>query len=268
MMLSRLYNKHTRAQLDVYWWRREPSKGLNFGDEITPFVIEKLWGYRCRWRPPEQCQIAGAGSIIEVLQNNSGGNPTEVWGSGFIKEGGQNKKPNLKFRAVRGVLSQDRVVGKPVLGDPGLLIPFVVKPATSFKFKYGIVPHYTDHNDPLIKQLLKSLPNSSFIDVLSEPKKVAKEISSCEIILSSSLHGLILADAYGVPNLRLDVSQNIIGQGYKYRDYASSVGRSIPALTPPDIKNLSPNQIEKTANNAEIGIINKLQQGLIDSFPY
>lgn len=267
-MLLRLYNKYTKGRLDVYWWRGKTSGKLNFGDEITPLVIEKLWGYRCHWTPPEHCRLAGAGSIIEVLQNKANGNEIEVWGSGFIKEGGKNENTNLKFRAVRGGLSQNRVDGSPVLGDPGLLMPLVVKPAPSRRFKYGILPHYADRENPLVNQLLISLPNSTFIDVYSKPNRVAKEISSCEIILSSSLHGLILADAYQVMSLRLDISRKVIGRGYKFNDYATSVARSIPTITTADMRGFGAGQIERVANKAESAVVGPLQKRLIDSFPF
>ena len=56
-------------------------------------------------------------------------------------------------------------------------------------------------------------------------KSVIDQICSCESIASSSLHGLIISDAYHVPNTRILLSTLIEGGDFKYLDYFASVHR-------------------------------------------
>jgi pyruvyltransferase len=45
----------------------------------------------------------------------------------------------------------------------------------------------------------------------------------CKIVLSSSLHGLVLADSFQIPNKRIVLSNNIIGGDFKFKDYYSGI---------------------------------------------
>jgi len=55
---------------------------------------------------------------------------------------------------------------------------------------------------------------------------VLREASKCERIMSSSLHGIILADALGIEN-QWEYSERVFGKGFKFRDYASALGETI-----------------------------------------
>jgi len=63
------------------------------------------------------------------------------------------------------------------------------------------------------------------IDILSGVKQVIDDICSCERIFSSSLHGLIAADAYGIHSTWIKFSNKIEGNDFKFYDYFESVGR-------------------------------------------
>ncbi|QQG50890.1 MAG: polysaccharide pyruvyl transferase family protein [Candidatus Saccharibacteria bacterium] len=257
-----------KAPLKVYWWRYQYPKKLNFGDEITPYLIEYIWGRKCVWTDVPTCELAGAGSIIGVLQTESKGNVIKVWGSGFIEEGDDNDCSNLDFYAVRGPLSRQRVKAdrKIALGDPGLLSNLAFEPSRQKKYKVGIVAHYVDKESPFLDKI-KNDPTYLLIDPLQTPAKVAKDITSCELVLSSSLHGLIVADSFAVPNFWMPLSDNLTGGSYKFNDYYMSTERELVSVKP-DI--LGDNSAITTAIQSYVPVrrLRRLQRALIKSFPY
>lgn len=231
----------------------------NFGDDLSPYIISKLTGDKVVYRKPfsiKRCSldlmrffktilfkkiidssllkyspfhktIISIGSILEESTSN-----TIVWGAGI---GSRNIKiKGGTFLAVRGPLSQQRLaeLGFNVpnaVGDPAILLPIIYpykSNSNAKKFKIGIIPHKSDYED-----LFKIIHNHNVKEVLIlnllEPnlEKVIDEIISCDYILSSSLHGLIVAHAYNIPAIRF-INNKLFGDGSKFIDYFSSVNIS------------------------------------------
>jgi len=156
---------------------------------------------------------------------------TIVWGSGFISAKSAIHAQPLKICAVRGPLSRQRVLNlgyecPEVYGDPALLYPRYYHPPQTRKHKLGLVAHYIDRHDPQFSKL-KASGKVLDINVKGSVNNVIAQINSCERIISSSLHGLILADAYGIPSTWIKITDKVIGNGFKFRDYFASVGRDI-----------------------------------------
>lgn len=49
--------------------------------------------------------------------------------------------------------------------------------------------------------------------------EVLDQICSCEYIASSSLHGLIMSEAYDIPNLWIELSGKLMGGHFKFHDF-------------------------------------------------
>ncbi|MBD1577917.1 polysaccharide pyruvyl transferase family protein [Vibrio sp. S11_S32] len=166
----------------------------------------------------------GVGSILNSMTKKS-----VVWGSGLISESSVDDIRDLgRIYALRGDKTKRKIESRfniklnVPLGDPALLMPRVYKKEINSKsiYRFGIVPHYVDIHHPMIEEMISC--GGKVIDVSLPVEEFIKQISMCDVILSSSMHGLILADAYKIPNIRLVFSDNITGGDFKFDDYYST----------------------------------------------
>lgn len=207
------------------------------------------------------------GSSIHLCDEN-----TIIWGAGCISpEHLPLCKPKI-VKAVRGPLTRKILVKNnincpEIYGDPALLLPYIYN-FTEVKKKYqlGIIPHYIDKNCKIIQQLEKR-KDILIIDIQtgSNFKKLIKQMLSCETIISSSLHGLVVADAYNIPNEWCEFSDKVVGQGFKFKDYFASVGRT--TVAPLDLRENFDEQIINTHLANWKSIIFDASK-LLQSFPY
>ena len=213
---------------------REKPCHYNLGDELNFYILKavspyKLYNYRdiyCFSSTNYSC----IGSLIDIgLLNNH----TIIWGSGaMIGKGKLNYKP-LKVCAVRGKLTRKYLLEQgidcpEIYGDPALLLPKIYQPKVEKQYKLGVIPHYVDQENPLVTELSHLYGGNVCIIKMKDYrdwKDVVDNINRCEQIISSSLHGLILSDAYNIPNAWVEFSDRVAGEGFKFKDYFSAVER-------------------------------------------
>lgn len=159
-----------------------------------------------------------AGSMLNHATKHS-----VVWGAGLASMlDGVN--PDLRIKAVRGPISRMRAINcgascPKVYGDPGILLPKFYTPQVKKRYDWGVVPHYVDH----LRAYSRFEGLAEVIDPLQPVESFVEQVASCERIISSSLHGIIIAHAYGVPAVWVKMSDSIGGDGTKYRDYYQSI---------------------------------------------
>lgn len=198
------------------WWYR-PKGFTNFGDELGPAILRRL-GHEPRWIHVEEAELITCGSIIEQVTSIIPPFPNpypEVWGSGLMYSRPPKVKPS-RVHAVRGATTA-RLLGldpdDTVLGDPGLLVPLLWERQPA-RHRLGVMPHYVD---------TRSFPDADLVIDPTQPvDDVIDQITSCSTIASSSLHGLIVADAYNIPAMRLP-HPKVKGADMKWMDYVSAL---------------------------------------------
>ncbi len=199
----------------------------NWGDALNRVLVEKISGKTVKWIHPSDKRVREKyivlGSIMDYADSQ-----TVIWGAGSISELHTPTGIPRDVRAVRGpltrqVLRKQNIPCPEVYGDPALLYPRFYNPKIDKRYKIGIIPHYIDRDNPWLTYARSN--GALLIDILGDINSVINQIKSCEQIASSSLHGIIAADAYGIPSTWIEMSDKVIGAGFKFRDYFMSVGR-------------------------------------------
>lgn len=226
----------------VYW------NGLNLGDCLSPFIIKELSGLSIKYKSYYSLgkkgqlklvfdyikgklkrkdlaetlffyekNLLAVGSII-----SQGNKRSIVWGSGFMNY-------NEKFRggkvlAVRGKLTNNILLeqgfkGCNVFGDPALLLPLMIPSIKDKIYDIAIIPHWSE-----VEYFKITFGNKyKILDLRTDKiEQFIKELTSCKYILSTSLHGIILSHAYGIPALWIKHGY-VDTDGFKFYDYFSSV---------------------------------------------
>nr|WP_298332189.1 polysaccharide pyruvyl transferase family protein [uncultured Christiangramia sp.] len=261
-----------------YWSERKllSKEKENYGDLISEYITEKISGRRVKWVQPKKqswynrkkTNYLAAGSIIHHATNSS-----VVWGSGIIDN--QQHVAPADFRAVRGPQTRKYLLEKhyhcpEVYGDPALLLPEFFNPTIEKKYEIGIIPHYLDFE--LVSSWYKDNNSIKVIDLMTlDVEEVTVQILSCKQTISSSLHGIIVSHAYGIPSVWVKFSDKIFGNDIKYKDYLQSV--NLEHYQPEMLKSkLADDQIllllEKHVKLPDIKYIKKLQEGLLKSCPF
>lgn len=199
----------------------------NLGDAISPVIVSHLSG-----RPVVHTGDRARGKLVAVGSIlNRARNGDVVWGSGLISADSRPKGTRIRVTAVRGPRTAAivRALGiecPAVYGDPGCLLPrlFPRPREAAPRYALGVIPHHRD-------QELLALEDSAirFIDIMSPPEAFLAALWECERVVSSSLHGIIFAEAYGIPAQWLELSDRVLGGGHKFADYYEGTGRECPS---------------------------------------
>jgi len=213
--------------LPLFWWKE--GNFVNFGDYVSYILVERIVGgplksYNKR-SPAQEQKLLASGSIYYFAYEGD-----VVWGSGI-----NGKRPNksdylfnsLDIRSVRGPITRQflwenfGILAPEIYGDPALLFPYLFpefKRRENPENDYLVIIHYLDGGH------FVNSDDPHLISVVEPWDLIIREILNSKLVISSSLHGVVLAEAYGIPARLLRLSEN--EPLLKFYDYYQGTGRS------------------------------------------
>lgn len=239
------------------WSKLDNDEYENLGDYLSKVVVSHFMIKKKGEINLKSHTLYAIGSILGMRCQDA-----IVWGSGILNTS-KHRMMNIKFssldiRAVRGPKTRQELLklGKncpAIYGDPAILMPeiFVPKIQTK-KHKITLIRHYADEN------IIPDNFNINVLDIITKDyENFITEICQSELVISSSLHGIILAETYGIPAmLLLPKGANT----FKYEDWYSSTDRFDVVIA---------HSIEEalTLKPMVLPDLSKMQKDLMNTFP-
>jgi len=221
-MFGNFYQPIIPFRVNILYWRKS-QHSENVGDLFSVIVlsfmkefynINKTFTFKT-------IRLASIGSLIQSLNTK-----TTVWGSGIISPSSFsnfNRNVELDIRSVRGPKTRELLLEKGFycpenFGDPALLFPDFYTPSIFVtKYDYLVIPHHLK-----INQYLHLGDDIMLSTITSDWRTFIDKIYNSQLVISASLHGIIIAEAYGIPAILLNDIQYDM---FKYQDYYCSTGR-------------------------------------------
>lgn len=204
----------------------------NWGDDINWYFLKEIidgeiisFDHALLARHFNRPNYVVIGSTIDLRADER----SIIWGAGII-DGSVTELPKFKgIRAVRGPKTREKLLSlgiacPEIYGDPALLLPLHYIPDIEKTHRIGIIPHF--HDLERVRRKIEYSKNIKLIDIrhYGEWTSFIDDILSCEMIASSSLHGLIVSFAYGIPNAWVEFPEGALRDRFKYDDFFASIG--------------------------------------------
>ncbi len=239
-----------RGAVRLYWWQGVP----NLGDSVSERLVTGLSGRAVvSVGKRDRRKLIACGSNLHRARAGD-----LLWGVGSLHSEQRPASSAIRVYSVRGpltrkILAEDGIECPEIYGDPALLLPRVLPlERAPLRFKLGVVPHYQDKPRVQIDD-----PEVRVFDIQGALDPFLADLLSCERVVASSLHGVIFAEAYGIPAHEIRIGDDVRGADHKFEDYYAGTGRERP--TPLTLETIR----SEPAWNAP-----KIDPKLAESFPF
>ena len=234
------YNEKTPEKMEIYknssnvmkyyYWTPKHKQYVNAGDYFNKILVNKL--YHCVCTPVKDFTNIDVVFCGSVLSHPTIKYAKNIVGCGLQNDNMPSNMDGSAYFALRGRLTKQRLEEKGIkfksdikFVDPGLLVSKIYDfGEVTKKYKIGIIPHYVDEENIIEKYNEKYKIISM---KTSDIQKICRDIKECEIILSSSLHGIIFSHSLGVPAYHIELSKLQQGDNFKFKDYYSCYDSNI-----------------------------------------
>jgi hypothetical protein len=221
----------TRGRIPLAWAGSTAEMSyLNLGDALSPVMVALVTGHEIE-RVPSNSLSARLAAVGTIAHGFEGGSVT-FWGTGCSPWKNPGAPPGQRVRytvprdarltiaATRGPLSADLLQAPPhgrVYGDPVWLLPRFYAPDVPKRWDLGVIVHLSELRDRayeanvreeyrryLIPDEMKGhvrLINTVTPVSVAAIRERLDDILACRRIVSTSLHGMVIAESYGIPCL-------------------------------------------------------------------
>lgn len=248
----------------------EYSHKLNLGDTLSPVIV----GWMLERKGLSLSTPVGTTKHLLALGSLLGRGVFDatVWGTGILETSTLSRLKHQKgvrtydIRAVRGPKTREMLLkyGFPcpaTYGDPAVLLPRMVSaslrrgPASSGPV--GVIFHRTTD---LSNMTLPSYCKRISIET-ADYRGFIEQLTSCSRIVSESLHGVILAEAFGVPARAFFVGTRVSSCLFKYEDWYASTARPQSTFA---------HSLEEVLDVPSLALpeLDSMAKTLMDAFPY
>lgn len=225
-LIKRIVEDRLYTRISTFCYMDEKNNALpnNWGDELNFNFLQTVMNKKFI-KSNEGKNYIFIGSVLNDRFVNE---ESVIWGAGIKNVNEKLTHKPQKVYAVRGPLTRDFLISNgidcpEIYGDPALLLPRYYTPDVEKQYKLGIIPHWESVNLKIIKNFKQEGVKIINLHEYDKWTDIIDDINSCEYIASESLHGLIVAEAYNVPNLWIKIK--LENQDIKFHDFFLSMGK-------------------------------------------
>ncbi|WP_444890109.1 polysaccharide pyruvyl transferase family protein [Microbulbifer sp. DLAB2-AA] len=217
------------GEIKLSWARSStPLDVSNYGDALSPLIVSALSRKKCKLRAFDKpsTRLVSTGTIGHNIHSGT----AHFWGTGFDKSYNPLTKKQTGYavpkstkiivHSLRGRMSQKLLQSggvkcPDIYGDPVWLLPNLLPNTIEKKYELGVIIHLTEIDsykptaNPIREfsryQIPEHLKNKIKIINTVIPASAegiiekTNEILSCKRIATTSLHGIVIPEAYEIP---------------------------------------------------------------------